>query len=440
MANIVSTCESRTRREGHLFGRIETEVLVVGAGPTGLMAALCLAERGVAVEVIDEQWRSAAHSYALALHPRSLALLEEHSLADEAISLGREVLTIGVFEGSSRRATIKPYPPGARFPFLLALPQSALEELLEDRLAERGVRVRWNHRLAAIEDGSESVSATVHRLGKSSTGYGVAHTEWTVDKAISAKAAFVVGADGHRSMVRNVVVPSFPQIGRPETFAIFECLAGPGDPVDEMRLVLDEETTSVFWPLPGMRVRGGLQIKTPWEPAGERFKSRLATERGERPSHAVDETTLRDLLAERAPWFDASLAALSWTIEARFDRRLVDSFGRDRIWLIGDAAHLTSPVAGQSMNAGLVEASELATGLADRLRGERDQSQLETFGHRHRAEWLFLLGQRGALRPGPTADPFLARNASRLTSCLPATGADLDCLVRAMGFAANKDS
>src|SRR5262245_17445810 len=91
-------------RRRAMSGRVETQVLIVGAGPVGLFAALRLAQAGIAVEVIDEQWRPAAHSYALGLHPSSLALLDEAGLGDELTEAGARVPSMSLFQRRERRA------------------------------------------------------------------------------------------------------------------------------------------------------------------------------------------------------------------------------------------------------------------------------------------------------------------------------------------------
>jgi pentachlorophenol monooxygenase len=205
-----------------------------------------------------------------------------------------------------------------------------------------------------------------------------------------------------------------------------------------MRLVLDETTVNALWPLPDGRSRWSFELWAPDVSAEDRFKSRLTTRIGERHFPHLDEARARFLLRQRAPWFEAEMGELGWSAEVRFDRRLASSFGRGRVWLAGDAAHLTGPAGMQSMNAGLDEASDLAARVAGVLRGGESASTLESYGAERRAEWEFLLGRRGGLRPDGRTPPIVVKNASRLLPCLPATGEDLVALAAQLGLAVDR--
>ena len=415
-----------------MAGPHQTDVLVVGAGPTGLVAALSLAEAGLSVEVIDEEWRPAGHSYALALHPRSIGVLAELGIAQDAIAQGHKLESLTVLAGDQKRGTQRCSVLDERFPFLLALPQSALEALLADRLAKKGIKVRWSHRLAGLEPHGDTVTATVQRLEKESGGYAVAHTEWSVGETLSFSTGFVIGADGHRSLVRRALGTSFEETGPSQAFAIFECTApGAGD---EMRLVIDQASVNALWPLPDGRARWSLELVAPEVSAADRFKSRLTTMLGEHFFPHLDETRTRELLRERAPWFEKGAVDIGWSIEVRFEHRLAESFGRGRVWLAGDAAHLTGPAGMQSMNAGLAEAHGLAARIKRIRDGKAGLDLLDAYGRERLADWAFLLGQRGGLRPGAATPEFVAQSAARLLPCLPATGAGLPPLAAQLGL------
>jgi 2-polyprenyl-6-methoxyphenol hydroxylase-like FAD-dependent oxidoreductase len=419
-------------REVAVSAARQTDALVVGAGPTGLVAALSLAKAGLAVEIIDEAWRPAGHSYALALHPRSLLLLDELGVAAAAIEQGRKLASFTLLAGDEARLSLRCGTPDERFPYLLSLPQSALERLLWDALARQGVKVRWSHRLAGLEPHDDGVVATVERLEKESGGYGVAHTEWAVAATQSFRSGFVIGADGHRSLVRRALGTPLDEVAPSQVFAIVECTAPSTG--DEERLVLREDSVNALWPLPEGRARWSLEVKAPDVSAADRYKGRLTTMLGERFFPHLDESRTRALLAERASWFASRAGEIGWSIEVCFERRLAASFGRGRVWLAGDAAHLTGPAGMQSMNAGLGEAHQLATTIARIRRGHAGLEELEAYGRERLADWGFLLGLRGGLRPNAGASDFVAQNAARLLPCLPATTADLPPLAAQLGL------
>jgi 2-polyprenyl-6-methoxyphenol hydroxylase-like FAD-dependent oxidoreductase len=223
-----------------------TEVLVVGAGPVGLWSALLLAEAGVEVAIIDREQRTAARSYACALHPQTLRLFERLDLAAPLIEKGRRVPTIAFYDHESRRAEVSLAKTDKDFPFLLLLPQNAVESMLEERLKKAGVNVQWNHRLDDVQPETEGVTATVEELEGTSTGYIVPHWETVVKRRRPVRADFLVGADGHHSTVRHRLGIECQHVAGPFFFAAFE-FESESQSENELRVVLDETSTNVLW-------------------------------------------------------------------------------------------------------------------------------------------------------------------------------------------------
>ena len=149
----------------------EPEVLVVGAGPVGLVATLFLSQHGVRGDVIDMHQRTHQHSYALAIHPRTLGILEEAGLSERLIAAGRKVTTVAFYDGGNRRAEIDYSALDSRHPYLLVLRQSLLEHAVEEALLQRSVRVRWCHRLQSLEAHGTSVQAEVATLDRFDPGF-----------------------------------------------------------------------------------------------------------------------------------------------------------------------------------------------------------------------------------------------------------------------------
>jgi 3-(3-hydroxy-phenyl)propionate hydroxylase len=255
----------------------------------------------------------------------------------------------------------------------------------------------------------------------------VARTEWIVARSTSVDVPFVVGTDGHRSGVRRALGLDFREVAPAQHYAVFEFRSN-FDLDHEMRIVLGAQTTDVLWPLPGDHCRWSFQLSDFAAPERTRVKDRLAIHLGGTPYPVLAEEGLRHLIAQRAPWFTGSIDEVTWRIVVRFEHRLSDGFGRGRVWLAGDAAHMTGPVGMQSMNVGLFEAHDLAGILARILRQRSTADELAAYERRWMGVWRQLLGLEGGLRPQPQADPWASRCADRLLACLPAHGAELTAM------------
>jgi len=411
----------------------QTEVLVVGAGPVGLFTAIQLAEAGVQVEIIDHEARTTARSYACALHPRALKLLDQMGLAAGVLEHGRRIETVGFYDGESRRAELKLSALGGDFPFLLILPQNAFEDVLERRLRKAGVAVKWNHRFENLQEQGETVVATVAELGGTATGYIVPHWETIVKRQFPLRARFLVGADGHGSLVRQRLGIEQTRVAGPEFFAAYE-FESEAKGEDEVRVVLDDMTTNVLWPLLGNKFRWTFQLvksETSGEfPPKERRSVRFAQQ-------TVDEEIrqyVEKVAKRRAPWFSANVKAIAWCTDVVFEHRLARQFGRNRCWLAGDAAHQAGPVGVQSMNVGLSEAAGLAGSLRKILREQAPLESLETYNREGQDEWRRLLGLTGGLKTRADTNPWVSERRARILSCLPASGAELARLAGQLGL------
>jgi NADPH-dependent dioxygenase len=405
----------------------QTEVLVVGAGPVGLVTAIMAVEAGLKVKIVDQEARTTARSYACALHPRTLKLLDSLGLAAPMVERGRRVETVAFYEHDSRRAEVKLSELGGPFPFLLILPQGDVEQVLEQRLQKAGVTVNWNHRFDNYQEQGEELAATLEELGGTATGYIVPHWETVVVKRIPVRAHFVVGADGHGSLVRQRLGIEYTRVAGPEFFAAYEFESDrPSEP--EVRVVMDETTTNVLWPLAGNKSRWTFQLLKSEElsdfPGKERRPRRFA--------HAhVDEEIrqyVESVARQRAPWFAAKLQSLTWCTDVVFEHRMAKQFGRNRCWLAGDAAHQTGPAGVQSMNVGMSEAADLVGILRKILREKAPLSSVEGYARARQEEWGRLLGLSGGLKARSTASPWVGEHRERILSCLPGSSADLSSL------------
>lgn len=415
-----------------MFRKKQTDVLVAGAGPVGLFTAMALAERGVGVELLDAQWRTAGRSYALGLHPSSLDLFDQLGLAEDLIDHGFRVDTVAFYRGSERLGELRLGELKRKYPFVLVLPQNRLEQALEEGLKQRGVKVRWSHRLARLADDGERVAADVEHLSRDSSGYALASTGTVVDKTHTTRAHMVIGADGHRSAVRRLLDVNFEHFGEPQLFAVFEFTID-GEPYHEVRVVLDDDTVSVLWPLRDGRCRWSFQLPGAIEDGIPRIKSRFSVQVGEQPYPFVREENLEKFIAERAPWFAGRADKIRWSLAVQFENRLAETFGRGRSWLVGDSTHVTGPAGIQSMNIGLTEARELADLAAGVVGGDTAVGALADYGSKHRESWLDLLGRR-RLAAASEAPDWARQAADRLVPLIPAAGADLEALLGQVGL------
>ena len=397
-----------------MFRHPDPEVLVVGAGPVGLVAALFLQQQGVRVEVVDMDQRTTQQSYALAIHPSTLRILDEAGLSEGLIRAGRKLTKVAYYEGRERRAEIDYSALASRHPYLLVVRQSLLEKAAEEALRQKKLKVLWGHRLQALTMDGATVHAEVAKLDQVQTGYAVAGSEWVVVRSETIRPAYVIGADGYDSSVRRMAGIEMAEDGG-QVFSVYE-IEATGELPAEVRVMLDPDLTSVYWPLEEGRCRWGFQIQDASE-------------------HAASMERLQQLIAARAPWCTARPTQMYWSTVALFESRLARSFGKGRIWLAGDAAHQAAPVGVQSMNSGLVEARELAARMVRILRAGGAASLLEEFATETHEAWQWLLGGR-EVRALPGADPWVRQTRARILACIPASGDDLEPLLGQIGLTA----
>ena len=172
-----------------MFRHRDPDVLVVGAGPVGLVAAVFLHQYGVRVEIIDMHQRTTQHSYALAIHPRTLRILDQAELSEELIGAGRKLTHVAYYEGRERRAEIDYSALASKHPYLLVVRQSLLERAAEEALHRQKLKVLWGHRLQSLTVDGATIRAEVAKLDQMATGYPVARTEWLVVRSETIRPA-----------------------------------------------------------------------------------------------------------------------------------------------------------------------------------------------------------------------------------------------------------
>jgi 2-polyprenyl-6-methoxyphenol hydroxylase-like FAD-dependent oxidoreductase len=381
-----------------------TQVLIVGAGPVGLLAALRLREQGVDVRVVEQRSELRTHTFPVVLHPLSLRLLDELGLAPTLYWRGRPITRLAVYTDRERRAVLDLPQATSVSPGALTLPQDILRQALTNAVSQRGVEVEWNTRLAVLQQDGSSVwgrlvSEDAAHLGSS----GAARSE------VSAfEADFVIGADGYESTVREAMGIQLVSHGGLETFAFFDAATGRSG--SEAQLALSEEFSDAVYP-----VQGGLS----------RFSFQLSGALSRPP----DLSSLRELLRARLPWYGEQPEQCEWAGIAEFRHALVDRFGLGRVWLAGEAAHLTGPLGVQSLNVGMAEANELALLMTQCLKRGAVSSFGEAYDAQRRLQWRRLLGLEELATPSDRSPSWSVRYLRRILGCLPASERDLDDLL-----------
>lgn len=380
-----------------------TQVLVVGAGPVGLLAALRLRHRGVSVRIIDQQPEQRAHSFPVILHPQSLRLLADLGVTAAMYWRGRPVTRLALYTDQQRRAVLELPTLRDLGAGVLTLPQDVLRQALASALNERGVSVEYDTRLSALEQDGRGVWGRLAHDVPGRLNVGARRSE-----VRAFQADFVIGADGYQSTVREALGLELRDYGRLESYAFFDAEVD-GVP-REAQLAITDDACSSIYPIQGGQARFSFQL------SGSLHRT-------------PDLSMLRELIQSRMPWLKADVVRCDWCGVAEFRHGLVTSFGHGRVWLAGDAAHVTSPLGVQSLNIGLDEASDLALRIADAL----EQPYAPGFGahydaHRRR-QWRALLGLADETVPRPLCREWTKQHLEQLLPCLPASGQYLEGLL-----------
>lgn len=347
---------------------LETEVLVVGAGPTGLMAALVLARRGVRAVVIDPKAGPTRESRAIVVQSRSMEILDQLGIAGPVLAGAQPVLRIQLRDGEEPvQANFSRQQEGwTPFPGAQIFEQSRTEALLSEALAEQGAPVRYGHELVSFTLGTPTTGTPT--AAADGTPSGVEALVHGPDGPLRLRARWLIGADGASSPVRHQLGLGFEGITDDATFCVADLHGVHGAPDDAISVRFGQERFALLFPL---------------GPGGH---SRLIWLHGDaHPEQASALAGAREDLGiryEEVAWFSAY----------RVHHRVATRFRSGPVLLAGDAAHVHSPVGGQGMNTGLQDAHHLANLLADIAAGRLDASAIDRYERERRPVALTLIG------------------------------------------------
>lgn len=339
----------------------QTEVLIIGAGPTGLAMALWLTAQKVRVRIIDKALASVTTSRALAVQARTLELYQQLDLADAVLNEGHVVSASNIWAGDHFKAHVPLSDIGkglTPFPCLFVYPQDKHERMLEEKLATMGVHVQRQVELIGFTESGEGVSATLR--GKDGQ-----------DEVCTAD--YIVGCDGGHSVVRHVLDIGFEGGTYPQLFFVADV----------------EGTGHVFNGEVHMNI-GGKDILGVFSLDGVRSARLVGSVSGELAEKS-DSLTFDDIKHRTAAEMKINVEKVNWFSTYSVHHRVANKFRKGRAFLVGDAGHIHSPAGGQGMNTGIGDAINLAWKLASVLHGKADDTLLDTYEAERRAFALTLV-------------------------------------------------
>ena len=325
----------------------DCQVLVVGAGPTGLVLAADLLARGIRTRIIDKGDGVVLQARAIGIHARTLEVLDMMGLAERFVERGQVVRQLRWYSKGKHLVSLEFARCGSRFGFLLDLPQDETERLLRARITELGGVVENRTELTSLTAGPDAVTTSI----RGPAGHAQVIT-----------AGYVVGCDGAHSRVRSQLGLSFHGHPYPQDWLLADVL---------LDWDLREDASHAFF-----RPDGLPAILFPMR--GHRWRLTLPFA-GRRIAQSPTLEEIQQLTDQRMPR-PVTVSDPTWLADFRCHRRSASAYRRDRVLLAGDAVHIHTPAGGQGMNTGIMDAHNLGWKLALVASGRAPDALLDSYG------------------------------------------------------------
>lgn len=328
-----------------------TEVIIIGAGPTGLALACQFIRYGIDFVIIDKKETTTPFSKAIGVQARTLEIYEQMGLADKLVALGSEASKARMIVGGEVRGEINFSEIGkglSAYPYVLIVEQGKHEALLHGYIKSHGKAIRWQSELQSFSQNAAQVTAVV----KNSNG----ETE-------TVEAKYLVACDGAKSPVRHSLGLTFEGSTFERMFYVADVDIEWDLGHDALMVVLMKHNLLAFFPMSGERQ---------WRIVGT-FPEEFSKDEGDVLYEEIEEQIKRD--AE----LKLDITNVNWFSTYKVHTRHVSKFSEGRCFLAGDSAHIHTPAGAQGMNTGIQDGYNLAWKLASVLRGECGEKLLESY-------------------------------------------------------------